>query len=66
MHSAGISSGFVIFGTNLTNPLNELLLVLQPVFPLDYILITVITVYFVLTSMAGIRNMGIWFFWIRV
>uniref|UniRef100_A0A669BUI5 Lysosomal cobalamin transport escort protein LMBD1 n=1 Tax=Oreochromis niloticus TaxID=8128 RepID=A0A669BUI5_ORENI len=66
LHSAGISSGFIIFGTNLTNPLNELLLALQPVFPLDYILITVITVYFVLTSMAGIRNMGIWFFWIRV
>uniref|UniRef100_A0A8C5FNT8 Lysosomal cobalamin transport escort protein LMBD1 n=1 Tax=Gadus morhua TaxID=8049 RepID=A0A8C5FNT8_GADMO len=66
LHSAGISSGFIIFGTNLTNPLNELLLVLQPVFPLDYILITVITVYFVLTSMAGIRNMGIWFFWIRL
>ncbi|KAM9803904.1 lysosomal cobalamin transport escort protein LMBD1 [Neosynchiropus ocellatus] len=66
LHSAGISTGFIVFGTNLTNPLNELLLVLQPVFPLDYILITVITVYFVLTSMAGIRNMGIWFFWIRL
>lgn len=39
---------------------------MSQVFPLDYILITVITVYFVLTSMAGIRNMGIWFFWIRV
>ncbi|XP_061600640.1 lysosomal cobalamin transport escort protein LMBD1 [Cololabis saira] len=66
LHSAGISSGFIIFGTNLTNPLNELLLALQPVFPLDYILITIITMYFVLTSMAGIRNMGIWFFWIRL
>lgn len=66
LHSAGISSGFVVFGTNLTNPLNELLLALQPVFPLDYILITVITMYFVFTSMAGIRNMGIWFFWIRL
>ncbi|XP_051936532.1 lysosomal cobalamin transport escort protein LMBD1 [Hippocampus zosterae] len=66
LHSAGMSSGFIIFGTNLTNPLNELLLALQPVFPLDYILITVITMYFVLTSMAGIRNMGIWFFWIRL
>uniref|UniRef100_A0A8C9YT93 Lysosomal cobalamin transport escort protein LMBD1 n=1 Tax=Sander lucioperca TaxID=283035 RepID=A0A8C9YT93_SANLU len=66
LHSAGISSGFIVFGTNLTNPLNELLLALQPVFPLDYILITVITMYFVVTSMAGIRNMGIWFFWIRL
>lgn len=66
LHSAGISSGFIVFGTNLTNPLNELLLALQPVFPLDYILITVITVYFVFTSMAGIRNMGIWFFWMRL
>ncbi|NP_001008612.1 lysosomal cobalamin transport escort protein LMBD1 [Danio rerio] len=66
LHSAGISTGFIIFGTNLTNPLNELLLALQPVFPLDYVLITVITMYFVFTSMAGIRNMGIWFFWIRL
>ncbi|KAG5266976.1 hypothetical protein AALO_G00238400 [Alosa alosa] len=66
LHSAGISSGFVVFGTNLTNPLNELLLALQPVFPLDYILITIITMYFVFTSMAGIRNMGIWFFWVRL
>ncbi|XP_063047108.1 lysosomal cobalamin transport escort protein LMBD1 [Engraulis encrasicolus] len=66
MHSAGMSCGFVIFGTNLTNPLNELLLALQPVFPLDYVLITVITMYFVFTSMAGIRNMGIWFFWVRL
>uniref|UniRef100_A0A673ZRW3 Lysosomal cobalamin transport escort protein LMBD1 n=1 Tax=Salmo trutta TaxID=8032 RepID=A0A673ZRW3_SALTR len=66
LHSAGITSGFMVFGTNLTNPLNELLLTLQPVFPLDYVLITVITMYFVFTSMAGIRNMGIWFFWIRL
>ncbi|XP_048863481.1 lysosomal cobalamin transport escort protein LMBD1 [Brienomyrus brachyistius] len=66
LHSAGINSGFIIFGTNLTNPVNELLLVLQPVFPLDYVLITVITMYFVFTSMAGIRNMGIWFVWIRL
>ncbi|KAG8124134.1 putative lysosomal cobalamin transporter-like protein [Naja naja] len=36
------------------------------VFPLDYILITTIIMYFIFTSMAGIRNMGIWFFWIRL
>ncbi|XP_067150229.1 lysosomal cobalamin transport escort protein LMBD1 isoform X4 [Apteryx mantelli] len=36
------------------------------VFPLDYILITTIVMYFIFTSMAGIRNMGIWFFWIRL
>uniref|UniRef100_A0A8C9VEN6 Lysosomal cobalamin transport escort protein LMBD1 n=1 Tax=Scleropages formosus TaxID=113540 RepID=A0A8C9VEN6_SCLFO len=66
LHSTGINSGFIILGTNLTNPVNELLLALQPVFPLDYLLITVITMYFVFTSMAGIRNIGIWFFWIRL
>ncbi|XP_042310885.1 lysosomal cobalamin transport escort protein LMBD1 isoform X1 [Sceloporus undulatus] len=66
LHSAGIDSGFVILGTNLTNPLNMLLPVLQTVFPLDYILITTIIMYFIFTSMAGIRNMGIWFFWIRL
>ncbi|XP_069462303.1 lysosomal cobalamin transport escort protein LMBD1 isoform X2 [Ambystoma mexicanum] len=66
LHSSGISSGFLILGTNLTNPLNMLLPVLQTVFPLDYILITTIIVYFIFTSMSGIRNMGIWFFWIRL
>ncbi|XP_053142709.1 lysosomal cobalamin transport escort protein LMBD1 isoform X1 [Hemicordylus capensis] len=66
LHSAGIDSGFIILGTNLTNPLNMLLPVLQTVFPLDYILITTIIMYFIFTSMAGIRNMGIWFFWIRL
>ncbi|XP_051469674.1 lysosomal cobalamin transport escort protein LMBD1 isoform X2 [Apus apus] len=66
LHSAGFNSGFIILGTNLTNPLNMLLPVLQTVFPLDYILITTIVMYFIFTSMAGIRNMGIWFFWIRL
>ncbi|XP_028922432.1 lysosomal cobalamin transport escort protein LMBD1 isoform X1 [Ornithorhynchus anatinus] len=66
LHSAGIDSGFIIFGTNLSNPLNMLLPILQTVFPLDYILITVIIIYFIFTSMAGIRNIGIWFFWIRL
>ncbi|XP_026550954.1 probable lysosomal cobalamin transporter isoform X2 [Pseudonaja textilis] len=66
LHSTGINSGFIILGTNLTNPLNMLLPVLQTVFPLDYILITTIIMYFIFTSMAGIRNMGIWFFWIRL
>ncbi|KAJ6665857.1 hypothetical protein lerEdw1_001329 [Lerista edwardsae] len=66
LHSAGIDSGFIILGTNLTNPLNMLLPVLQTVFPLDYILISTIIMYFIFTSMAGIRNMGIWFFWMRL
>ncbi|XP_067840137.1 lysosomal cobalamin transport escort protein LMBD1 [Heptranchias perlo] len=66
LHSVGFDSGFIIFETNLANPLNEFLLVLQTVFPLDYILIAIITMYLVFTSMAGIRNMGIWFFWIRL
>uniref|UniRef100_A0A803W4K4 Lysosomal cobalamin transport escort protein LMBD1 n=1 Tax=Ficedula albicollis TaxID=59894 RepID=A0A803W4K4_FICAL len=66
LHSAGFDSGFIILGTNLTNPLNMLLPVLQRVFPLDYILITTIVMYFIFTSMAGIRNMGIWFFWTRL
>ncbi|XP_053566390.1 lysosomal cobalamin transport escort protein LMBD1 [Bombina bombina] len=66
LHSAGINTGFIIFGTNLTNPLNILLPILQTVFPLDYLLITIIIIYFIFTSMAGIRNMGIWFFWIQL
>ncbi|XP_069742242.1 lysosomal cobalamin transport escort protein LMBD1 isoform X2 [Narcine bancroftii] len=66
LHSMGFDSGFIMFETKFANPLNELLLVLQTVFPLDFILIAIITMYIIFTSMAGIRNMGIWFFWIRL
>ena len=36
------------------------------VFPLDYIMFAGIVLYLVLCSMSGIRNMGIWFFCLRV
>ncbi|XP_053314834.1 lysosomal cobalamin transport escort protein LMBD1 [Spea bombifrons] len=66
LHSAGFNTGFIIFGTNLSNPMNALLPVLQKVFPLDYFFIAAVTMYLVFSSMAGLRNMGIWFFWIRL
>lgn len=56
----GRDSGFTVFGAHPSNPLNMLLSLL--VFPLDYILITIIIVYFIFVSMAGIRNVGRWFF----
>ncbi|CAM9562877.1 lysosomal cobalamin transport escort protein LMBD1 isoform X1 [Lampetra fluviatilis] len=66
MHSLGFSTGFLLLNVTLPNPINLALLYLQPVFPLDYILMAIITMYFVVTSMAGIRNMGIWFFWMKL
>lgn len=38
LHSAGIDSGFIIFGTNLSNPLNMLLPLLQTVSNMSVIL----------------------------
>ncbi|XP_032817427.2 lysosomal cobalamin transport escort protein LMBD1 isoform X1 [Petromyzon marinus] len=66
MHSLGFSTGFLLLNVTLPNPINLALVYLQPVFPLDYILMAIITMYFVVTSMAGIRNMGIWFFWMKL
>uniref|UniRef100_A0A8B9L887 Lysosomal cobalamin transport escort protein LMBD1 n=1 Tax=Astyanax mexicanus TaxID=7994 RepID=A0A8B9L887_ASTMX len=54
------------FSVSIATVLLNISTLMGVVFPLDYVLITVITMYFVFTSMAGIRNMGIWFFWIRL
>uniref|UniRef100_A0A8C4Q3W1 Lysosomal cobalamin transport escort protein LMBD1 n=1 Tax=Eptatretus burgeri TaxID=7764 RepID=A0A8C4Q3W1_EPTBU len=66
IHSEGFQTGFVLHNSTWSNPINLVLIHLQQVFPLDYIFIAVITIYFIFTSMSGLRNMGIWFFWMKL
>nr|KAG5696000.1 hypothetical protein BaRGS_023379 [Batillaria attramentaria]KAG5709644.1 hypothetical protein BaRGS_001694 [Batillaria attramentaria] len=66
MHSLGYKFGFALPTRHLPNPVDIVLVFTQKVFPLDYILMTGIIVYFVLCSMTGVRRIGIWFLWIRM
>ncbi|XP_064605243.1 probable lysosomal cobalamin transporter [Liolophura sinensis] len=66
MHSLGYKLGYALPTRHLPNPVDIVLVFTQKVFPLDYILMDLIIVYFVFCSMSGIRNIGIWFFWLRM
>lgn len=67
MHSIlGYKLGYAISETTLPNPIDIVLVLAQRVFPLDYILVTLIMVYFVFCSISGIRNIGIWFFCVKL
>ena len=59
MHSLGPSEGYVLVNGTLPNPMDILLVYAQDIFPLDYILYSLMIVFFVLCSMSGIKNIGI-------
>ncbi|XP_064624509.1 probable lysosomal cobalamin transporter [Lineus longissimus] len=66
MHSLGPKLGYALPKRSLPNPIDITLVFAQQVFPLDYILMIGIIMYFFFCSMSGIQNMGVWFLWIRM
>ncbi|GFN89415.1 lmbr1 domain containing 1 [Plakobranchus ocellatus] len=66
IHGMGYKSGYALPKRHLPNPVDIALVYCQKAFPLDYILMVGIIAYFVLCSMSGIRNIGVWFLWIRM
>ncbi|XP_059144900.1 probable lysosomal cobalamin transporter [Physella acuta] len=66
MHSLGYLSGYALPERHLPNPVDIVLVFSQQAFPVDYVMMVAIIAYFVLCSMSGIRNIGIWFLWIKM
>ncbi|XP_041357046.1 probable lysosomal cobalamin transporter [Gigantopelta aegis] len=66
MHSLGYKLGYALPRRHLPNPIDIVLVLCQQVFPLDYILMVGVIAYFIFCSMSGIRNIGVWFLWIRM
>ncbi|KAL3867711.1 hypothetical protein ACJMK2_040577 [Sinanodonta woodiana] len=66
MHSQGYQTGYALPKRTLPNPVDIVLVFCQQVFPLDYILFSALVLYLVFCSMSGVRNIGIWFFWLRM
>eukprot|EP00116_Pleurobrachia_bachei_P002227 sb/3462489/ len=48
------------------NPMNFILTEAQHIFPIDYVLITLLVFYVAACTVNGIRRIGIWFFWVKV
>jgi len=59
LHSGGPYSGYTLQNSSLPNPLDLVLVLAQQVFPLDYVLYTIMTLFLLSCSMSGIGNMGI-------
>lgn len=60
MNSLGARHGYALPQPKLPNPVNIIMVHAQKVFPLDYILFTGMTLFFIFASMNGIKRMGIW------
>ncbi|CAG2101600.1 unnamed protein product [Medioppia subpectinata] len=66
MHSLGMEMGYALPKPQIPNPIDIILVTFQRVFPLDYILILLMSLFFVLATMSGLKNLGIWFFFVRL
>ncbi|XP_052777105.1 probable lysosomal cobalamin transporter [Mya arenaria] len=62
----GPKSGYALKKPTLPNVVDIVLVFCQQVFPLDYIVFGLLALYLVFSSMTGIRDLGIWFFCLRM
>lgn len=66
MHSLGPKMGYALPHRSIFNPIDYVLVNMQKVFPLDFILIFVITWFLIMCTLSGIRNLGVWIGFVRV
>jgi len=59
INSDGIFSGYTLQNSTLPNPVDLMLVFAQQVFPLDYILYTLLVLFLLSCTMSGITNIGI-------
>ena len=59
LHSGGIYTGYALVNSTLPNPADMLLVFTQQVFPLDYIIYSLMVLFLLSCSMSGITNIGI-------
>lgn len=62
----GAKCGFILDNPLLFNPLNSLLILAARVFPLDYILLSVVIFYLFAATIRGILRVGIRLLWIKL
>ena len=59
-HSPGAKYGYSLPHPTYPNPANIVMVFTQKIFPLDYVLFSLVSLYFVFAAMCGIKRMGIW------
>ena len=59
-------NGLVVFGRDLPNPLDTLLVVSSRAFPLDCILLCCMLLVVFASALAAVTRLGVWFMWLRL
>ncbi|CDS05322.1 hypothetical protein LRAMOSA07851 [Lichtheimia ramosa] len=62
----GNKCGYIISHPDLFNPINFILVELAKVFPLDYVFMVLVVVYFFMATMSGIITIGVRFLWVAL
>ena len=58
--------GYILGNINIFNPVNWILVISAKVFPVDYIIFTLLVLFLFSSSVYGIASVGIRFLWIRI
>jgi len=66
INGLGPQSGYVLDNATLPNPVDSVLVYAQSVFPLDYVIYSGMVLFFLFSSMSGLRQIGIRFLWLSV
>jgi len=62
----GAQCGFIIAYPKIFNPIDSVLTITSKFFPVDYIIIALIILYFFFTTLSGISSIGIRFLWVNM
>lgn len=65
-HSLGMHMGYALVNSTFPNPINFILSELQTVYPLDYILILILSFSLVMYTISGFKHIGIRFLCIKL
>ncbi|KAK2741030.1 hypothetical protein FQN57_005766 [Myotisia sp. PD_48] len=58
--------GYILAKINIFNPINWIFIQSSKVFPIDYVLFTLIVLHFFSSAIVGIASVGIRFLWIKI
>jgi len=59
LNSGGVFTGYTLQNSTLPNPVDLVLVCSQQIFPLDYIVYTLLVLFLLSCSMSGMRNIGV-------
>ncbi|CEP14813.1 hypothetical protein [Parasitella parasitica] len=62
----GSQCGYVIHHSYIFNPVNYIFINLQKVFPLDYVFMVGLILYFFMATMSGVIQIGVRFLWVTL